>query len=88
MAIEFYDCSQQANGAFGNDVAYLLFVAPENKAAVRATLEPVTSSSGGPPDPDLRLLELLKQHLPSYFEIQEWLQANSIPFEKKFDDWA
>ena len=88
LVIEFYDFSEQAQSAFGNDVAYLLIVVPENKALVLSKLEAGESPSGTQSDPDLRLLDLLQQRLGSYFRIQEWFQANGIPFEKQFDDWA
>ncbi len=88
LVIEFYDYSDQAEAAFGNDVAYLLVVALEDKLLILSTLESDNSLSCAEADPDVRLLSLLQQRFDSYFLIQEWFQANAIPFKKIFDGWA
>jgi len=88
LVVEFYDFSEQAHDCFGGDVAYLLIVAPDNKSLMLSKLEPEASASGAQTDPDARLLTLLQQRFDSYFRIEEWFQANGVPFEKVFDDMA
>lgn len=88
LVVEFYDFSDQADSAFGNDVAYLLIVAPEHKSLILSKLdaeEPIVRTE---PIPDIELLNLLKQRFDGYFSIQKWFDANEIPFEKVFDGWA
>jgi hypothetical protein len=88
LVVEFYDFGEQARDCFGGDVAYLLIVAPENKSLILSKLEPAAPATSAQTDPDVRLLTLLQQRFDSYFRIQEWFQANGIPFEKVFDDMA
>ena len=79
LIVEFYDFSEQAERAFGNDVAFLLTVSPESKGELAKHL----GAAGDEP-----LLAAIRDRFESYFEVRDWLLARSIPFTKSFDPWA
>jgi hypothetical protein len=86
LVIELYDHSMQAEGSFGNDVAFLIHVAAEHKPRLLALLR----RPGEPPATgnDAELFGLLRDRFGDYHEVQRWLDANSIPYRTEFDSWA
>lgn len=89
LVVEFYDYGQEAEAAFGNDIAYLLKVAPEHK---RSLLEALSGQSVepqcAPKKLDSRLIRELEQRFGNYFEVRAWFDAESISYSHEFDSWA
>lgn len=86
LVVELYDHSPDAESSFGHDVAFLMHVAAEHKPRMLALL-------GGPEQPatgcgDSELFDRLRDRFQDYYEVQRWLDANGIPYEKEFDSWA
>lgn len=76
LKIEYYDFSEDAQNAFGNDIAYILAVNEVNKVCL-ITRQNETS-----------LIQWLSENFQSYFDIKQWLEENKISFEKEIDSWA
>lgn len=90
LEIEHYDFSAEAQNHFGNDVAFLLFVWPDEKALVLTHLEqemPEKAAHVSGEAADIRLLQLIAEKY-NYHSFQAWLQQKDIPFTKQFDSWA
>ena len=83
LVIEFYDFSSEAQSAFGNDVAYLVTVAPAEVSRVALLLGVAENEAAGPP-----LLERMNERFFSYFDAKKWLDENAIPYVEAFDSWA
>ncbi len=88
LVIEFYDHSAAANDAFGNDVAYLLTVAPRHKETMLRLLREEAGVQTVVGNGDSMLLGLIHERFASYFDLVRWLEARQIPFAKSFDGWA
>ncbi|MCS6938371.1 MAG: hypothetical protein RMJ55_08550 [Roseiflexaceae bacterium] len=86
LIIESYDHSSQAEGVFGNDVAFLMHIAAEHKLRIWALLRGAgrSPSSGS----DAELFTALQERFGDYYEVQRWLDANGIPYRKEFDGRA
>jgi hypothetical protein len=86
LIVELYDYSPQAEEHFGNEVAFLLHVAPEHKAQMLALLRDpaATHGDGG----DAELLALLCGRFRDYHGVQRWFDANDILYQKTFDSRA
>ncbi|MBL8091786.1 MAG: hypothetical protein JNJ43_15725 [Anaerolineales bacterium] len=76
LKVEYYDFSEDAQNAFGNDIAYILTVIEMEK------LYSVTKQN------ETSLIQWLSENFKSYFEIKNWLEENKIKFEKEIDSWA
>ena len=87
LSIEFYDYSEEAQNRFGNDVAYTIIIDPNNIDKMLNLLENKIIK-GNRPYKNRLILELIENRFSSYFELQEWLIENHIPFKKEFDGWA
>ncbi|MFO0795911.1 MAG: hypothetical protein U0804_00385 [Gemmataceae bacterium] len=86
LVIELYDHGPQSESSFGNDVAFLIHVTAEHKPRVLALLRaPGEAPTAGD---DAKLYMLLRERFRDYYEVQRWLDANSIPYRKNFDSWA
>jgi hypothetical protein len=86
LIIELYDHSPQAEKHFGNEVAFLLHVAPEHKAQLLTLLHDPAAFPGD--GSDAELLALLHDWFRDYHDVQRWLDANNIPYRKTFDSRA
>lgn len=76
LKVEYYDFSEDAQNAFGNDIAYILTVSEVNKICL------ITRQN------EASLIQWLSENFKSYFEIKNWLEENKIKFEKEIDSWA
>ena len=76
LKVEYYDFSEEAQNAFGNDIAYILTVNEMDK---------LFSISNQNAD---SLLEWLVKNFQSYFGIKQWLEENKIAYKKEIDSWA
>lgn len=86
LIIELYDHSPRAESSFGNDVAFLIYVAAEHKPQMLALLR--GPSQLPPAGGDLELFEIMRDRFRDYYDVQRWLDANGIPYRKEFDGWA
>jgi hypothetical protein len=86
LIVELYDHSPQAEEHFGNEVAFLLHVAPEHKAQLLTLLRDPAAFPGD--GSDAELLALLHDWFRDYHDVQRWLDANNIPYRKTFDSRA
>ena len=87
LAVELYDFSDAAERFLGNDVAFVLKLECAEKAEMLARLLPAEQVSREP-DPDTLLLQLLTERFADYYEVQQWLSDQGIPFRKEFEPWA
>jgi hypothetical protein len=87
LEIEHYDFSETAEQSFGNDVAFMIYVAATDKAKLLHLLEKETGYSSVANDIDDRLLDLLAIKY-DYHSFSTWIAKQDIPFTKKFDSWA
>lgn len=76
LKVEYYDFSEEAHNAFGNDIAYILTI---------GEIEKLFSLSSQTVD---SLIQWLSENFKSYFEIKQWLERNKISFEREIDSWA
>jgi hypothetical protein len=76
LKIEYYDFSEEAHNAFGNDIAYILTVNEMEK------LYSATSQN------EITLIQWLSENFKSYFDIKKWLEENKISYKKEIDSWA
>ena len=83
LEVEFYDYGEEAEAAFGNDVAFVLRLDAVATRNVAATL--LESSSAATTE---ALLAAMDARFASYFDVRDWLDANAIPYEKSFDGHA
>ena len=37
---------------------------------------------------DELLLQLIGKRFTDYYEVEQWMEENEIPYEKEFDPWA
>ena len=88
MVIEFYDHSEQAQTAMGNDVAYLLTIAAADSDSVLYRLLDDRPTIQANADMDSLLLNLISRQFTSYFDLREWLEEQSVPFARTFNGWA
>ncbi len=86
LVVEFYDFSDSAQSQFGNDVAFLMVISPDNKKLILSKL--LDNQETIEDDTDTLLLQLIKDTFSSYYEVQVWLNTTAIPYEKEFDPWA
>jgi hypothetical protein len=88
LVIEVFDWSDEAQQWLGNDVAYFMILAPEQKAGILALL---AAETGAPPfslSGDDHLLALIQQRFADYYDVKRWLDGTGIPYDKDFDSWA
>ena len=76
LKIEYYDFSETAQRAFGNDIAYTLTVSEMSKL-VSTTKQTAAS-----------LIPWLAENFKSYFDIKRWLEENGIAFSVEIESWA
>jgi hypothetical protein len=76
LKVEYYDFSEAAQDAFGNDIAYILSV---NDMKKLYELSECNENS---------IIQLISGKFSNYFEIKNWLEENTIDFEKHTDHWA
>jgi hypothetical protein len=76
LKVEYYDFSQEAQNAFGNDIAYILTINEMEK------LFSITNQN------ENSVIDWLTRNFQSYFGIKQWLEENGIGFEKQIDSWA
>lgn len=88
LVVEFYDFSEEAEQHFGNDVAYMLLVAPAEKKRVLSLLASESESKEPQSDTDSQLLHLMQQKFSDYFAVKAWFQEQQISFRSEFDSWA
>ena len=88
LVVEFYDFSDEAERTFGNDVAYVLLVEPEQKTRILSGLLTESQDEEAQMNPDAQLLHLMQQKFRSYFEVKEWLEGQGITFRSEFDPQA
>ena len=88
MIIEFYDHSEEAQTALGNDVAYLLTIAAADSDTVLYRLLDANPTIQANTDIDGLLLRLIKEQFTSYFDLKQWLEDEDIPFARTFNGWA
>ena len=88
LVVEFYDFSDEAERTFGNDVAYVLLVEPEQKTRILSGLLAESQDEEAPVNPDAQLLRLMQQKFSSYFQVKEWVKEHGITFRSEFDSWA
>ena len=88
LVIEWYDYSSIAESVWGNDVAYLLTIGPDDKRQVLSLLAAQAKCLADADDPDGLLLNLSQQQFHTYWDVKQWLENHNIPFEKTFNSWA
>jgi hypothetical protein len=88
LVVELYDFSDAAQKWLGNDVAFLLKLGADEKAAVLTHLLPAEEEPQCAPDRDALLLSLLAERFDDYYDVERWLTEHGIPFRKEFDPWA
>ncbi|MBL8077102.1 MAG: hypothetical protein JNM55_04005 [Anaerolineales bacterium] len=76
LKVEYYDFSEAAQDAFGNDIAYILTVNDMKKFYKQAECD------------ESSIIQLISGKFSSYFDIKRWLEAYEIDFEKQIDHWA
>lgn len=86
LEVETFDFSDDAQGSFGNDVAFLVTVATEHLPDLLGHLQWQGKYPGE--GSQAWLLDAIQQRFTSYFEFKEWLERQAIPFQTKFDSWA
>ena len=84
---EMYDFGEEAQAHFGNDVAFLLIVAPSGRSRMEEELLP-GYLPGGTTARDERFLRAVEACFPDFFELKGWLGAMGIPFQESFDSRA
>ncbi len=88
LVVDRYDSDDDSDRLFGNDVTSLVIVSTDNKLKVLSCLMEMRENEPYPGDDDERLLALIRDRFESYYQFKKWLEANNIPFERKFDPWA
>jgi hypothetical protein len=86
LVIEFYDFSDSAQSQFGNDVAILMVISPDDKKLMFSKL--LDHQEAIEDDTDTLLLQIIKDKFSSYYEVQAWLNTAAMPYEKRFDPYA
>jgi len=87
LVVELYDFSDAAQRCLGNDVAFLLKLGAAEKAEMLTRLLPAERSPCTP-DRDALLLQLLAERFADYYDVEQWLNDQGIPFRKEFEPWA
>ncbi len=87
LEIDHFDFSETAQETFGNDVAFMIYVAAVEKTKLLQLLEQATNFVSTASDLDDRLLDLLAANY-DYHSFAKWIEKQDIPFTKKFDGWA
>jgi hypothetical protein len=82
LVVECYDYGEEAQAAFGNDVAFLVTVAAADKPTVFERL------GGEGAYADAALLDLIASRFASYFEARKWLDDEGLAYRHDFDGWA
>lgn len=82
LMIELYDYSEEADQAFGNDVAYLIYVDQGNLGRLQQALGLPRAEA------DEALLQTMAGQFPDYYAVMRWLDSERIPYRKEFDAWA
>jgi hypothetical protein len=88
LVVELYDFSDQAHTWLGNDVAFLLKVAPDDKRRLLSLLMAQPDRMPDVIDPDECLLRLIQDQFADYYALKEWFERHDIPYQKEFDSWA
>jgi hypothetical protein len=88
LVVELYDFSPDAEKWLGNDVAFLLHVAPDDKARILTRLRDEQPDAGRGEDHDATLLRLLRERFADYYAVKEWLDRHGIAYRKEFEPWA
>ena len=76
LKVEFYDFSETAQRAFGNDISYILTVNEMTKLCSLAKQDAIS------------LLPWMTENFQSYFGIKKWLEENGIDFRIERESWA
>jgi hypothetical protein len=76
LKVEYYDFSEAAQDALGNDIAYILSVHDMEKLYKLFECD------------ENSIIQSLSGKFSSYFEIKNWLEENTIDFGKHTDHWA
>lgn len=87
IVVHHYDFSDEAQQHFGNDVAFIITLTSEGKEMLHTLLSGNTGFRTGD-EADLQLLGLIQARFKGYHDFQDYLQANNVPYEKRFDSWA
>lgn len=88
LVIELYDFSSEAEKWLGNEVAFLLKVSPSDKSKMLSCLLGGQNQMFDESQEDDLLLQLKGGRFTDYYEVEQWMEENKIPYEKEFDPWA
>ena len=88
LVVDYYDFSDDAHRAFGNDVAYVLTITATEKSRIFQLLAAEQGIETPLLSPDNLILRLLKQQFGNYFQLKQWLDDNAIQYQQHFDSWA
>ncbi len=85
LRVEMYDFSPAAQEHFGNDVAYVVVLPVASVDRVAGLLG---VSAEPPGERRTRTLDAIAARFESYFDVKEWLVAESITFTTTFVPWV
>jgi hypothetical protein len=85
---ECFDHSPQAEQWFGNDVAFLLRVAPEDTDRLLGALAGEKALGITGVERNNRLLQAAAERFSDYFALKQWLDEQGIPYTKDFEPRA
>jgi len=85
VELEYFDFSTDAQDTFGNDVAWMYWVAASEAARIRELLG---REAGRPIADDQAMLDEFAVRFADVKLLRDWLREQQIPFEEHFDSWA
>lgn len=88
LIVDYYDFSNEAQDTFGNDIASVLTIKPQEKIRILQLLSNSIEVTNGESSTDELLLKLMSEKFDSYFAIENWLQTNGIEYQQHYDAWA
>jgi hypothetical protein len=79
VTVEWYDYGEMAQRMFGNDIAHLVHVGPEDAPRLCALLGAADAEA---------LPAAMQARFADYFAAKAWLDEHAIPYEQEYDSWA
>ena len=85
LVIELHDFSSEAEKWLGNEVAFLLKVSASEKSKMLSCLLGGQNQMLDESQEDDLLLQQIGERFTDYYEVEQWIEENKIPYEKEFD---